>query len=375
MKTRTEQSHASIEVAEPWLELRDLVSARTDIVSLLILVISVAVVFAIPALLNHPSVSADNLIQNFPLRVLSGQQIAAGHRPLWNPLCFSGTPLLGSMNAGSLFPLTIPFAFLPGILIWTVNLMACYWASAVGVYLVARYFSIDARGSLFAALVFTFMGAQWGQMVHLGVIQGQGLLPWALLAMVMIGDRVRSPLYVLRLRSAPTLLWPIFGLACVTGLVMLSGEPRAIADLEMLGLIVGVYGAVISKGLRAWRTLWTIVAYAVAVGWGALIGAVQILPGYSFIGISQRSNLGYNFFGSGSTALHHLALMGVPLFYGTNGALGQDRYFADYSLPEITGYIGLLGLVAVVAAALELLRRGSSRGPRHLWLMVVMAIA
>jgi len=60
------------------------------------------ILFVVPALLGHPAIDGDNLIQNFPLRVLSGQQIASGHLPLFNPLANSGTPLLGGLNAGAL---------------------------------------------------------------------------------------------------------------------------------------------------------------------------------------------------------------------------------------------------------------------------------
>ena len=375
MMTKINQTLTLDRDSSKQLRLADLVSTRSDWIGIGILLISVTVVFAIPAILNHPSISADNLIQNFPLRVLSGQQIAHGHLPLWNPLSFSGTPLLGSMNAGSLFPLTIPFAFLPGVLVWTINLMACYWAAAIGVFLVARYFGIDAYGSLLAGAVFAFMGAQWGQMVHLGVIQGQGLLPWALLAMVMIGDRIRAPRSLRERSMLRNVMWPTLGLSVVTGLVMLSGEPRAIADLEMLVFLVGVYGAFIAKGLRGWRSVWTLGAYGLALIWGALLGAVQLLPGYAFIGISQRSVENYDFFRSGSIALHHVVLLGIPLFFGTNGVLGQDRFFSDYNLPEVTGYIGLVGLVAIAAGVLQVVRRGSRSAPRHLWLLVGMAIA
>ena len=34
------------------------------------------VLFIIPALAGHPAIDADNLIQNFPLRVLAGRQLA-----------------------------------------------------------------------------------------------------------------------------------------------------------------------------------------------------------------------------------------------------------------------------------------------------------
>jgi hypothetical protein len=40
-------------------------------------------VFAIPAMTGHPAISFDNLLQNYPLRVLSGSDIRQGHLPLW----------------------------------------------------------------------------------------------------------------------------------------------------------------------------------------------------------------------------------------------------------------------------------------------------
>src|ERR1700691_4745907 len=80
------------------------------------------IIFIVPALFGHPAIDADNLIQNFPLRVLAGQQIASGHLPLLDPLSDSGTPLLGGMNAGSFFPMTLIFAVLPAIFAWVLNL-------------------------------------------------------------------------------------------------------------------------------------------------------------------------------------------------------------------------------------------------------------
>ncbi len=65
--------------------------------------------FVLPALAGHPAIVADNLIQNFPLRALAGRQLAGGHLPLMNPFADSGTPLLGGLNAGALYPTTLFF--------------------------------------------------------------------------------------------------------------------------------------------------------------------------------------------------------------------------------------------------------------------------
>src|SRR6202167_1600869 len=96
--------------------------ARGDRWALLVIVGLPVLIFSVPALLGHPALAQDNLIQNFPLRVLTGQQLDSGHLPLLNPLSDSGTPLLGGMNAGSFFPMTLIFAVLPAIFAWVLNL-------------------------------------------------------------------------------------------------------------------------------------------------------------------------------------------------------------------------------------------------------------
>jgi hypothetical protein len=58
-------------------------------------------VYGIPALLGHPVLPGDDLTQNFPLRVLAGQEIRSGQLPLYDPYIWSGAPLLAGWNAGA----------------------------------------------------------------------------------------------------------------------------------------------------------------------------------------------------------------------------------------------------------------------------------
>ncbi|MHB8439067.1 MAG: hypothetical protein ACYDD4_07885, partial [Acidimicrobiales bacterium] len=96
------------------------------------------VVYGIPALLGVPWLVGDNLIQNFPLRVLVGTDLAHGHLPLWDPYLWSGTPLLASFNAGAAYPLTALFAVLPGALAWVVNQVGADVVAALGMVVLLR---------------------------------------------------------------------------------------------------------------------------------------------------------------------------------------------------------------------------------------------
>ena len=319
-----------------------------------------AIVFVLPALAGHPAIVADNLIQNFPLRALAGRQLASGHLPLMNPFADSGTPLLGGLNAGALYPTTLFFLVPWPIAAWVANLIVVYAGAALGVYALARYHALSVRASFLGAVSFTFFGAMTGQIVHLGVIQGYSMLPWALLALVALSRRLQRAEVDgsgLLHAAAP----PLLGFALLWGLVCLSGEPRAIACLELVTLIVvpSVLLLRSSYWLATWRArVAYVVAAGVAVLWGVGIGLVQLLPGWAFIGFSQRSKVSYWFFGSGSLAVHWTGLLFVQDMLGSNGVLGSPHYFVGYNLPEVTGYAGLLALVGAAGFLSRLTRRG-----------------
>src|ERR1019366_6517753 len=107
---------------------------RLDRFAFLAMLVVPTLLFVLPALAGHPALSGDNLIQNFPLRVLSGRQLASGHLPLFNPFANSGTPLLGGLNAGALYPLTLLFVFITPIAAWILNLIAVYVTASLGMY-------------------------------------------------------------------------------------------------------------------------------------------------------------------------------------------------------------------------------------------------
>ena len=92
-----------------------------------------ALLFGLPAALGATWLVGDNLIQNFPLRVLVGIDLRHGHLPLWDPFLWSGSPLLAGFNAGAAYPTTALFAVLPGALAWVLNQMAVEVVAAAGV--------------------------------------------------------------------------------------------------------------------------------------------------------------------------------------------------------------------------------------------------
>ncbi|MGH9046580.1 MAG: hypothetical protein ACRDVW_04620, partial [Acidimicrobiales bacterium] len=236
-------------------------------------------VFAIPAMIGRPAISFDNLLQNFPLRVLAGSDIRQGHLPLWNPTIWSGSPLLGGLNGGSFYPGTLLFVVFPAILAWVLNLIAVYWAAGLGMYALLRQFSLRPHACLLAAVTYQFGGAMTGQLVHLGIIQGMGLMPLVVLAEIRLSWAVlgtgpaRLEPATQRATASP---WPwVTLLAALFGLIFLTGEPRSMAEAELVAPFVVVWlaarpypGAAVDIARRIRCLLYGVLGAL----WGAAIG-------------------------------------------------------------------------------------------------------
>ena len=305
---------------------------RADLVAVVGLVAFPTLLYALPALFGHPLMPGDDLVQNYPLRVLSGQLLGDGHLPLWNRLIWSGTPLLGGFNAGALYPGTLLFAALNPIAAWVLNQIAVFAVCGVGMYLLFRNHRLVPLAAAIGSVSFTFAGFMQAQLVHFGLVQGMSWTPWMLLA-------------IDRLAAGPEhrLGWSAL-LGAAAGLVILSGEPRAMANVAV---IVLVYGAV-----ALWRSGYRrqlVVAAVSALSLGFALGAIQLLPGLEFLSVSQRNHSGFSWYAFGSLRQSQLTLSVVPYLIGGYNDLGFLPNFAGkgYHLDEVTGYVGLLALVAL----------------------------
>nr|MDA8291151.1 hypothetical protein [Actinomycetota bacterium] len=350
--------------------------SRPDLLALGALALLPVLVYVPTALAGHALLPGDDLTQNYPLRVLAGELLRAGHLPGWDPYIWSGTPLLAGWNAGALFPGTVLFAFLPGLVAWTANLVAVGVVSGTGLYLFLRRLSCGPLAAFLAALVFTYTGFMSGQIVHVGLVQGTSLMPWVLLAADALafpgrpllpgagrGTATGAP--VVPSPWTPTgrdVRWGAL-LALATALTVLAGDPRAVSSSA---IAVGIY--VVSCSWRLGRSLGPALAKTVASGAvGIALGAVQWLPGLAFLHASQRGQSAFSLFQGGSLALTEIgALLALPFALGGNGNFGLPVYSGDYNLPEVTIGVGLVALVAAFALLPDALAPLRARlRPRH----------
>jgi hypothetical protein len=296
--------------------------------------------------------------------VLAGREIRTGSLPLFDPYTWSGSALLSGWNAGAAYPLTWLFAILPATAAWTVGLITTWAVAGTSMFALLRALRLGSLAGLVGAASFVLGGAMAAQVAHFGLVAGMSWVPLALLAVLRL-SRARPPQARI-LRASPWRWRPTWTeglswtgvLAVSVALMIVAGEPRAIIDGAV---IVGIYAVwqVARLGRRA-------LPAAAAISGGALLGvclaAVQWLPGLAAISTSQRGNGSMVLFSSGSLPDRWLLLTLVPDLLGGSGSLTQPGFFAGYNLTEVTGYVGVLPLVAAFAMLARIRRDGGS-GP------------
>ncbi len=329
-------ARASARLARAWARL-----ARGDRFALASFVALPILLYAPWFIAGHPLLPGDELVQNYPLRVLAGTLIRSGHLPSWDSMIWSGTPLLAGWNGGSMFPGTWLFAVLPALFAWLVNFIAVPVLCATGVYVLARRLSCQPLAASLGALVFTYTGFMSGQTVHIGLVQGSALTPWMLVAVDGIARNDRAERRV----GYAVLLGVAFGLD------VLAWDPRSVTSGVIATAIFALAYALRSRA-HALRLLSTTLGGGVL---GLALSALQWLPGLGFLRSSQRGSTAYSFFGAGSLSVPHLgSLLVAPFLLGGNGNFGMPVYAGSYNLPELTVGVGFAALVATFAYLPEL---------------------
>ena len=105
----------------------------------------------------------DSLAQYYPWRHFAGEELRAGHIPLWNPFEFCGTPFVANAQSAVFYPLNLPFwlfdtAYAFGIAALLHSLLALF-----ATYFLCQRWGLSRAASVVAAVAFSFCGylAAW----------------------------------------------------------------------------------------------------------------------------------------------------------------------------------------------------------------------
>ena len=331
-------------------------------IGLVVLLAAPVLVFGIPLLFGQVFLDGDNFIQNFPLRVLAGQDLIHGHLPLLNPYIFAGAPLLGGFNAGAAYPLTWLFAILPAELAWTLNLIAAYEVAVIGMYLFLRRQPVSSTAATFGAAAFAFGGYLSGQIVHIDLISGAAWLPWMLLAVHGLTEPPGTVTSAAppstapgRAGPAPRWWWALL-LAVATAFTILAGAPEAVLDSAVIAVIYLIW-----RYWLYWR-LWS-TGFANPLdcdpGWPRLAAPLATSSSAAGVGLLPRGPvaprtglhcpvhsgplLPIEFFITGSLLLAFPTRAGALAFRPRDQpAARYPAISGTYNFPEVTSYVGIL---------------------------------
>ncbi|NLE75321.1 MAG: YfhO family protein [Chloroflexi bacterium] len=273
----------------------------------------------------------------------------AGAPPLWNRWLGAGAPLLANHQSAALYPLNLPFLFLPVERAMGLQLLMHLALAGLGMYTYSGRLRLTPPARTLSALAFAFGGYVIARVNFPSMTCALAWVPWVLWAVHRL---VQRP-------SAARLV----GLAALAALQALAGHVQLwyytlwLGGLYTLALAWAEHpGEPVPARLRA---------VARAVGWlaGAVAAAVclsagQMLPTAELAAQSHRSGgaeLGFAM--TYSLWPWRLIAFAVPDFFGNPGRgdfWGYSNYWED------AVYIGLLPL----GLALYAVRFGRRRGSR-----------
>jgi hypothetical protein len=289
----------------------------------------------------------------FPTYRFAAGMLHGGAWPLWNPYLYMGTPHVGDIQAGFLYPPNLLlFLAAPGFRYAAMQWLSIghIWFAGAGMYLLlVRGLRIGRVPALAGAIAFMFADPFLVHFGNLNLNAAASWLPWVFWA------------YLVALRRGS--LWWAASSGLLLAVATLAGHIQTTLFI-ILGL--GIYTAIwlwlnreeAARGRRAGRS---ILSWVVCVLMTCLLTAPVLLPALQLAGNTGRA--GWNYQEAAGYSLAPAQWIGwlVPGFFGR----GPQLHWGAWQRVE-TGYVGILTLI--LAGLAFVLRRD-----RNTWSWVGLA--
>ena len=286
----------------------------------------------------------------FPTYHFIQSSLKAGVWPLWNPHLYSGTPFVGEVQSGILYPPHL-LRFLLGETLAYRDMQALamfhVWWAGVGSYFLARGLRLTRGPAIFATIAFMFSDVF---IVHFGNLNLIAVLSWLPLALLGVH------------RCLEGRGWrPALGAGLALGIGALAGHVQmTLFSLMTVALWVGLW---LLLNRDRFRQIWRSALVALVIPAGVAIGLMApiLLPGLQAASFTARGDWSYAQTVGFSLSPAQLIGLLIPNFFGRGPALHWGLW------PRVeVGYIGIITLaLAVMGVAL--------RRDRLTWLLLGLA--
>jgi len=285
--------------------------------------------------LSH--ISGDTSQFFFAMRDFGASEIRAGRLPLWNPYLMSGTPFVGNFQSALFYPPNALYLVLPVADAVDADYTLHAFLTALFTFLWARRRGISRSGAVLAGSIAMFGSPYFLRMLggQLTMVDAMTWAPLLFLVVEMVFDAARD---------RRSLVGPVLLGAATTALQMLAGHPQTVF---ITGFTVALYCGLRLPG--ATRRLHAIAALGILAAWGALIAAVQLLPGLDTMSESVRTGgVGTDFATTFSFPPENLITLIAPAFFGDRV---YHPYWGQWASWDAVLFFGVSGLVLAVYGA------------------------
>ncbi|MBI4246936.1 MAG: hypothetical protein HY614_07075 [Candidatus Rokubacteria bacterium] len=323
----------------------------------------------IPAdiLLSHPPWNAmqpfepqngllsDQIEEFYPDRHLARESIWSGSLPLWNPFAAGGRPLLGNGGSAVFYPLNVLSYILPLATSFAWIAVVKLFIAGMGMYLFLRDLGRSRAAALLGGCAFMLSGFMIVWLNHTHTNHAVWLPSLFLLGgrFADCPDRRRTALLAVAIGIQ------LFGGHAETAAHMLAATLAYVVFMGMTSNRAATIGAGVGKlaGL-----------FTCAVGLGALLAAVQLLPHLEYllqsVALANRMGAPLPLLSLSLPRFLEMPLLAFPYLYGTPVKPRTD--FASVvgvrNFNEVSGgYVGIVVLVLAIAAVAYLWREPSVR--------------
>lgn len=294
--------------------------------------------------------TSDLMNDAFPLRFALGELLKNGEWPLWLRESYGGFPLLARSEAGVCFPPNlILFGLLPPYIALNIIILLTLIVAGIAMYWYLKEIDVRFSARLLGAIAFSYCGYMVAHIKHLSNVNAACLLPFGFF---FIERAVR--------RKQPMMF---FGPGLIFGLQHLAGHTQAAyysglayifyavariwheysANPVKTGDSVGGRGKERAKLLLRSSSFWIFIG---AMALGSTLAAVQLLPTYELVSLSQRAGgVGFEYAANYAYDPKNLLMFFYPYI---NGDIGNSSYTGTSIFWEDYGYVG----IAVLALAL-----------------------
>ena len=288
--------------------------------------------------------SSDIMNEGFPYRYAIGAALRHGELPTWLPDIYGGMPLLARAEAGVCYPPNLLlYGILPPYPALDISILLTLVIAGAGMYLYARQIGASRAGALVAGLSFSFSGFIVGHLKHLSMAATAAWLPVALWLL----ERALTEKDPRRQSTG------LCGFGLAVGAQYLCGHFQ-IAYYATLLYVAYFLARLFSADVRRAApggALRLVRWFAIALVGAAAVSAVQLLPTYELVGLTERA--GGVSFDYASDHAYDLADLRTFFYPYANGDVGDGSYRGKGVFWEDAGYAGLLPLLLAAYACVR----------------------